>query len=208
MQGREAAGMNSLPEPCPQAGGQREAGVEIEGMRTQPGEAVNSDHVYLPTEPYPEGRGLRGRRKGRVRFVRLEELGAPSPLHLTGPHRHCWEVPCMAKECARMLPIKSSEVPPAPTMLHCQPRSPALPGDALQRGKTIALHEGCEMQPEQHLHGPGRCSHSPHTREGWAGPIPPPSNAGQQEQMGWEGAMHHRRAEPSSQSLAWGHRLH
>lgn len=34
MQGREAAGMNSLPEPCPQAGGRREAGVEIEGMRT------------------------------------------------------------------------------------------------------------------------------------------------------------------------------
>lgn len=26
--------MNSLPEPCPQAGGWREAGLEIEGMRT------------------------------------------------------------------------------------------------------------------------------------------------------------------------------
>lgn len=34
MQGREAAGMNSLREPCPQAGGRREAGVEIDGMTT------------------------------------------------------------------------------------------------------------------------------------------------------------------------------
>lgn len=75
---------------------------------------MNSDHAYLPKEPYPEGRGLRGRRKGRVRFVRSEELGAPSPLHLTGPHRHSGEVACTAKESARMLPIKSSKVPPAP----------------------------------------------------------------------------------------------
>lgn len=81
---------------------------------------MNSDHVYLPTEPDPEGRGLRGRRKGRVRFGRSEELGAPSPFHLTGPHRRLSaEVVCVAGESARMLQIKSSEVPPRPP--HCQP---------------------------------------------------------------------------------------
>lgn len=35
--GREAAGKNSLPEPCPRAGGRREAGVETRGMRTLAG---------------------------------------------------------------------------------------------------------------------------------------------------------------------------
>lgn len=75
---------------------------------------MNSDHVYLPTELYPEGRGLKRRRNERTRLVISEELGGPSPLHLTGPHRHCGEVACMAKESARMLPIKGSIVSPAP----------------------------------------------------------------------------------------------
>lgn len=53
---------------------------------------MNSDHVHVPIEPDPEGQDQRGRRKGRVRFVRLEELKAPSNLHPRGPHRNCGEV--------------------------------------------------------------------------------------------------------------------
>lgn len=100
---------------------------------------MNADHAYLPKEPYPEGRGLRGRRKGRVRFVRSEELGAPSPLHLTGPHRHSGEVACTAKESARMLPIKSSKVPPAPP--RCCAASP-IPLPSL-----LMLSSGLRLQP-------------------------------------------------------------
>lgn len=114
---------------------------------------MNSD-VYLPTEPDPEGRGLRGRRKGRVRFVRWEKLGAPSPFHLTGPHRRPAEVVCVAGESARMLPIKSSEVPPAPPL-------PALcPAHAVM-AHTEALHEGYKRQPESKLCTPIGCSPAP-----------------------------------------------
>lgn len=86
------------------------------------------------------------------------------------------KVACMAKECARMLPIKSFEVPPAPTMLCCQPRFPALPADALQWAKTlIALHERHEIQPKHNLHGPGRVlSFTPHVwGSGWPNPSAP-----------------------------------
>lgn len=56
-----------------------------------------------------------------------------------------------------MLPIKSSEVPPAPPLtLHCQPSTPALPVDAPQQAQTAALREECETQPERKLHGPAR----------------------------------------------------
>lgn len=139
---------------------------------------MNSDHVYLPTEPYPEERGPRGRRKGRVRFVRSEELGVPSLLRLTGPHRHCGEVACMAKESARMLPIKRSEVPPAPSSAALPVPLPCLlmlsSGLKLQpcmKGAKCSLSASCLA-----LAG---CSHSPQPCEGWAGPFPQPLDARQ-----------------------------
>lgn len=134
---------------------------------------MNSDHVYLPTEPDPEGRGLRGRRKGRVRFVRSEELGAPSPFHLTGPHRRLSaEVVCVAGESARMLPIKSSEVPPAP------PPLPALCPACAVMAHTEALYK---RQPESKLCTPMGCSLAPAMR----GVGPCHAMWGRSTQWGW-----------------------
>lgn len=114
-----------------------------------------------------------------MRFVRLEELGAPSPLHLTGPHRHCGEVACMTKESARMLPIRSSEVPPAPPVLRCQPvpvssllvLSRGLKQQPGTRGVKCSLGASCMT-----LAG---CSCLPQPCEGWAGLFPQPLDAGQ-----------------------------
>lgn len=89
-----------------------------------------------------------------MRFVRSEELGAPSPLRLTGPHRRPTEVVCVAGESARMLPIKSSEVPPAPPL-------PAPSPACAVMAHTEALHEGYKRQPESKLCTPMGCSLAP-----------------------------------------------
>lgn len=64
MRGREAAGKNSLPELCPQAGGWREAGVETGGMRTPAGRDSEFRSCLSAHRAVPRGTRSEGEEEG------------------------------------------------------------------------------------------------------------------------------------------------
>lgn len=64
MRGREAAGKSSLPEPCPQAGGWKDAGVEAGDIRTPAGRGSEFRSCLSAQGAVPRGTRSEGEEEG------------------------------------------------------------------------------------------------------------------------------------------------
>lgn len=113
-------------ELCPQAGGWRKAGVETRGMRTPAERGSEFRSCLSAHRAILRGTRSKGEEEGAGEVCQIRGAWGSFSFTFDRTPQALWQsglrgkVACMAKESARMLPIKSSEVSPAPP-------NPALP---------------------------------------------------------------------------------
>jgi len=163
MRGREAAGKNSLPEQCPQAGGLGEAGVETGGMRTPAGRGSECRSCLSAHRAVPRGTRSEGEEEGAGEVCQIG--GARGSFSFTSDRT----------------PMKSSKPP------RCCAASPVpLPSlSMLSSGLKTQPHTRCvKCSLSTSCMALAGCSRSPQPCEIWAGPFPQSLDAGQKWRAG------------------------